>query len=158
MLLRRDALRETGLFDDGFFLYFEEVELMQRMRCAGWQIWSEPGSRVKHIGGASTGVEESLRPRARPGYWYRSRKRYFALVGGRTYALAANLAWLAGYALIGLPRLILSSASRLRAVPEELSEMKKAGFWVRQDEVRKSAPGVGGTFGTLPSWCRNEHD
>ena len=157
VMLRRDALQQTGLFDDGFFLYFEEVELMQRLRQRGWCIWTQPASRVKHIGGASTGVEESLRPRARPAYWYRSRKRYFALAGGRAYALCANLAWLVGYALIGLPRLILSSASRLRAVPEELDGMREAGFWVTKDETHRSAPAVGGAFGKLPGWSQNEH-
>lgn len=157
VMLRRDALRQTGLFDDGFFLYFEEVELMQRLRQAGWRIWSQPASQVKHIGGASTGVEESLRPRARPAYWYRSRKRYFALAGGRAHAFWANLAWLVGYTLIGLPRLILSSASRLRAVPEELDGMREAGFWVSKDEIHRSAPAVGGAFGKPPSWSRHRH-
>lgn len=157
VMLRRDALRQTGLFDDGFFLYFEEVELMQRLKQAGWRIWAQPASRVKHIGGASTGVEESLRPRPRPDYWYRSRKRYFALAGGRTYALCANLAWLGGYALIGLPRLLLSSASRLRAVPEELKGVRKAGFYVSKNDARRSAPAIGEAFGKLPSWSRDEH-
>lgn len=157
VMLRRDALRQTGLFDDGFFLYFEEVELMQRLRQAGWYVWSEPASRVKHIGGASTGIEESLRPRARPAYWYRSRKRYFTLARGRTHGLCANLAWLFGYALIGLPRLLLSSASRSRAVPKELDGMSEAGFWIRSDEARRSAPPIGGAFGNLPSWSRDGH-
>ncbi len=157
VMLRRDALQQSGLFDDGFFLYFEEVELMHRMKRAGWQIWSEPGSLVKHVGGASTGVEEALRPCARPDYWYRSRKRYFALTKGRSYAFGANMAWLVGYAFVGLPRLILSSASRMRAVPGELRGMRKAGFWVRKEDVRRSAPAVGGAFGIRPSWSRNEH-
>lgn len=157
VMLRRDALQQTGLFDDGFFLYFEEVELMQRLKQTGWRIWCQPASRVKHIGGASTGVEESLRPRARPAYWYRSRKRYFALAGGRAHAFWANLAWLVGYTLIGLPRLILSSASRLRAVPEELDGMREAGFWISKDEVDRSAPAVGGAFGKPPSWSRHRH-
>lgn len=157
VMLRRDALQQTGLFDDGFFLYFEEVELMQRLRQAGWRIWSQPTSRVKHIGGASTGVEESLRPRARPAYWYRSRKRYFALAGGRAYALRANLAWLVGFALIGLPRLLLSSTSRLRAVPKELEGITEAGFWISKDEVDRSSPAVGGALGKLPRWSRDGH-
>lgn len=155
VMLRRDALQQTSLFDDGFFLYFEEVELMQRLNRAGWRIWSEPRSLVKHVGGASTGVEELLRPRPRPDYWYRSRKRYFALARGRTYAFVANMAWLIGYVFVGLPRLVLSSASRMRAVPEELSGMRKAGFWVRKGDVRRSAPAIGEPFGKLPSWSRN---
>lgn len=98
VIFRADALREVGLFDDSFFLYFEEVELMRRLGKAGWEIWHEPESQVRHIGGAATGVgtTEELAARARPAYWYRSRKRYFARSGGRTAVLLANLAWLAG--------------------------------------------------------------
>lgn len=156
VMLRRDALIQSRLFDDGFFLYFEEVELMTRLTQAGWQVWSEPRSLVKHIGGASTGVEESHR-RPRPAYWYRSRERYFALAGGRSGALAANLAWLAGYALIGLPRLILSSEARKRAVPGELSGMMAAGLRLPSRDMGRSTPSIGEAPGLLPSWCRNGH-
>lgn len=31
MMLRTDALRQTGLFDERFFLYFEDVDLIRRM-------------------------------------------------------------------------------------------------------------------------------
>lgn len=157
VMLRREALQQTGLFDDGFFLYFEEVELMKRMRRAGWNVWSEPASRVQHIGGASTGLEESLRPRVRPDYWYRSRKRYFTLAGGRAYGFGANLAWLAGYAMIGLPRLILSSTARLRAVPYEYAGMRRAGLWVSKHEARRSAPALGEAAKKRPRWSQEDH-
>lgn len=157
VMFRRDALIQSRLFDDGFFLYFEEVELMRRLTEAGWQVWSEPRSMVKHIGGASTGVEESRR-RARPAYWYQSRRRYFALAGGRFGALAANLAWLAGHVVIGLPRLILSSKVRKRAVPGEMSGMIAAGLRECHRDAERSAPAIGESPGTLPSWRRNCHD
>lgn len=103
VMLRAEALRETGLFDSGFFLYFEEVELMWRMARAGWSVRHEPASRVRHIGGVATGMTYDLTalrvaPRL-PGYWFASRRRMFALTRGRAGAVAAGLAWLAGHAL-----------------------------------------------------------
>src|SRR5260221_9546322 len=38
VMLRSTALRQCGLFDDGFFLYFEEVELMHRMHKQAWTV------------------------------------------------------------------------------------------------------------------------
>ena len=38
LLVRTDALRQAGLFDERFFLYFEETELCLRVRRAGWQV------------------------------------------------------------------------------------------------------------------------
>ena len=54
-MARSATLRETGLFDDGFFLYFDEVELMHRMKARGWVIRHVPDSRVIHAEGSSSG-------------------------------------------------------------------------------------------------------
>jgi GT2 family glycosyltransferase len=106
VMFRSEALKQVGLFDEGFFLYHEEIELMWRLRQAGWGIAFEPRSRVRHVGGASTGVH-SRRTQARaeprkPSYWYRSRARFFALTRGRTVAVLAYLIWFAGYAIWAL--------------------------------------------------------
>jgi GT2 family glycosyltransferase len=113
VLLRVEALREVGLFDEGFFLYNEEVELMWRLRRAGWAVATEPRSRVRHVGGGATGVTgratgARLEPR-KPAYLFRSRTRYFGLTRGPAGAAAAYAAWLAGHAvwrarrLLGMP-------------------------------------------------------
>jgi hypothetical protein len=108
VMLRADALREVGLFDEGFFLYHEDIELMWRLRKAGWRVVFEPASRVRHVGGAATGVHsrgspEPVQPR-RPRYWYRSRARLFGLSRGRASAILAYAAWFAGYVLWALRR------------------------------------------------------
>lgn len=38
LLIRRDAMREIGLFDERFFLYFEDVDLCRRAWQAGWEV------------------------------------------------------------------------------------------------------------------------
>ena len=53
MMLKRDALRQCGGFDERFFMYCEEVDLQWRMRRNGWQVYCAPSARVIHLGGGS---------------------------------------------------------------------------------------------------------
>jgi GT2 family glycosyltransferase len=55
LLVRRAAFEHVGGFDEGFFLYGEETDLMARWRRLGWKILFEPSARVVHSGGASGG-------------------------------------------------------------------------------------------------------
>ncbi|MGL6097522.1 MAG: glycosyltransferase family 2 protein [Fimbriiglobus sp.] len=48
LLVRRDCFRQLGGMDERFFLYYEDVDLCQRARAAGWTVWYEPGVRVTH--------------------------------------------------------------------------------------------------------------
>lgn len=53
MLGRRDALEALGGFDDGFFLYCEDMDLCARARAAGHRVRYEPSATVHHEGGHS---------------------------------------------------------------------------------------------------------
>jgi GT2 family glycosyltransferase len=53
MLARRAALEPIGGFDEGFFLYCEDMDLCARLRAAGHEIRYEPGVEVVHEGGRS---------------------------------------------------------------------------------------------------------
>jgi hypothetical protein len=96
LMMRMDVLDRIGLFDEGFFLYFEETELCRRAARAGWTTDYVVESRVAHIGSVSTGMKGWRRV---PGYWLDSRWRYFTTVHGVPYAILATLAALAGGAL-----------------------------------------------------------
>src|SRR5438876_2771334 len=48
MLLRRAALDQVGLFDEGFFMYVEDLDLGTRMRQAKWDGWFTPELEVTH--------------------------------------------------------------------------------------------------------------
>ncbi|MFP5277501.1 MAG: glycosyltransferase family 2 protein [Acidobacteriota bacterium] len=54
MILRRDALARTGLFDPRFFLYYEEVDLCRRIQQAGFRVMYWPDVVVTHLGGESS--------------------------------------------------------------------------------------------------------
>jgi GT2 family glycosyltransferase len=49
MLARREALEETGGFDERFFLFSEETDLCWRLRRRGWQIAHLPLVTIRHF-------------------------------------------------------------------------------------------------------------
>ncbi|MDD9723549.1 glycosyltransferase family 2 protein [Sulfitobacter sp. PR48] len=99
VMIRAATLEEIGRFDETFFLYFEETDLMKRGARAGWSCWYVPEARVVHIGSVSTGMKEWQRM---PAYWFASRRHYFIKTHGRAYAAAAWGARLTGSALHAL--------------------------------------------------------
>lgn len=57
LLLRAEAIREVGFFDERFFLYAEEVDWQKRARDAGWDIRVAAVSAT-HIGAGTGGSGE----------------------------------------------------------------------------------------------------
>jgi len=103
LMIRRSMLDEIGLFDEGFFLYFEETDLCRRARNASWLTDYVRDSAVTHIGSVSTGMKKWDRI---PGYWLDSRLRYFVKTHGAPYAAAATLAFLSGAMIWRMRRLL----------------------------------------------------
>ncbi|MBE3584525.1 MAG: glycosyltransferase family 2 protein [Limnochordaceae bacterium] len=88
MLVRVDMIEEIGAFDEGYFMYWEENDLCQRARRAGWRVMVAPGAVAWHEGGVD-------RPRA---YWhfmvrnaYTYWKRHFAK--GFTPVMLSLVGW-----------------------------------------------------------------
>jgi len=50
VLLREEALKETGLLDDAFFLYWEDTDLSFRLRAKGWRLAVAEDSLIHHRG------------------------------------------------------------------------------------------------------------
>jgi N-acetylglucosaminyl-diphospho-decaprenol L-rhamnosyltransferase len=48
MLVRRSALQDSCLFDERFFLYFEDVDLCIRLRRWGWKVLYDPRASMIH--------------------------------------------------------------------------------------------------------------
>jgi GT2 family glycosyltransferase len=56
VLLRRAYLEDVGLFDERFFLYYEDIDLSWRGRARGWRHRLVPESIVRHQHAATVGV------------------------------------------------------------------------------------------------------
>jgi hypothetical protein len=96
-LIRRDVIAAIGPMDEGFFMYFEDVDYSRRARDAGWQIAYAPTARVVHLRGGRTPESFAIEEfRRRPDYYYRARARYLAKYYGRTGPCRANLCWTLG--------------------------------------------------------------
>lgn len=109
MIVRRQVLEQIGLLDEGFFLYFEEVDFCCRARDAGWQVWYVPEARILHLEGVATGIR--IEKKRRPSYWYDSRRRFFIKHHDVLGLLVADLLWAVGRVSY-LARLALGLAKR----------------------------------------------
>jgi len=65
VLFRADALRKAGLFDPELFILLEDVELMFRIRLAGYRVELVPSLRILHERGVSKEREGKLAQRRR---------------------------------------------------------------------------------------------
>ncbi|MCB0396060.1 MAG: glycosyltransferase [Flavobacteriales bacterium] len=54
MLLRKEALDKTGLLDETFFMYGEDIDLSYRLTKAGYKNYYYPHTRIIHYKGEST--------------------------------------------------------------------------------------------------------
>jgi len=55
-MTRLDCFDTLKGFDPFYFLYFEEVDLFYRAKKSGLSVWACPKSKVFHLSGASTGI------------------------------------------------------------------------------------------------------
>ncbi len=98
LLVRRGVFERAGLFDETFFLYYEETDLCLRARRVGYRCWYVPSSRVVHLEGQSTGVTDwRVAPRRMPRYWFESRQHYFMKNHGPLTKTLADVAWTVGF-------------------------------------------------------------
>jgi len=62
MLVRTDAFKQVGGFDERFFMYAEESDWQKRFNDAGWDIVFTPAAQVTHLGrGSSTDSDQPAR-------------------------------------------------------------------------------------------------
>ncbi|HEU6449339.1 MAG TPA: glycosyltransferase family 2 protein [Verrucomicrobiae bacterium] len=60
-VVRREALDEFGLLDEGFFIYAEDVDWCKRCWKSGWRVVFFPGAQAIHYRGASTTKKDPVR-------------------------------------------------------------------------------------------------
>jgi N-acetylglucosaminyl-diphospho-decaprenol L-rhamnosyltransferase len=59
LLVRPAAYHQVGGFDDGYFMYFEDVDLGWRLAKAGWTAMFVPSAHIVHSGAHSTRTHAS---------------------------------------------------------------------------------------------------
>lgn len=94
LLLRREALDEVGGFDEGFWLYAEETDLLARFAERGRRTWFTPQTAVTHIASAS-----STSSSGRLTNFYAGQRRYLGKHGGPGAWPVARVALLVGSVL-----------------------------------------------------------
>lgn len=79
MLVRRSVYEHVGGFDEGFFMFMEDIDLCARIRATGMEILYTPrASAVHHLGGSQSNVRTSMLLEGE-----RSARRYFLKHYGR---------------------------------------------------------------------------
>jgi len=98
LMMRREVIQAIGLMDEGYFMYYEEMDYCLQAKRAGWPCWYVPDSRIIHYVGQASGVTDTKRPpKRRPQYWFDSRRRYFIKNYGWLYGAMADTLWAAGF-------------------------------------------------------------
>jgi hypothetical protein len=130
LMVRGAAIEATGLLDEGYFMYAEEVDWCWRIQRAGWPFSCVPSAVVIHHGGAST---RQFRSQSFISLW-RSRRRLY----DRFYGPVRR--WLAGrIVLLGMrsaARRARAAAARGEITPAEQTERIAAAREVTDMFVR----------------------
>ena len=93
IMLRRAALDQVGLFDEGYFMYSDELDWCFRAKRTGWQVYHLPQAKVVHYHGKSS--EQNLL--ARELRFQDSKLRFFGKHYGRWQAQLLRLFLLGTY-------------------------------------------------------------
>ena len=115
MLTRRAALDEVGLFDEGFWMYMEDLDLCYRLAQAGWVTWYEPDVTVMHVKAGTSGTMRSFRLNRAFHYgMYRFYRKHYAPDHNPLFNLFIYAGILAKLAVTVIRTELLRLRSRLR--------------------------------------------
>jgi len=121
LMIRREAWQQVGPLDEGFFMYFEELDWCRRCRMAGWQIHYLPAAEVTHYEGKSS--EQVVT--ARTIRFQHSKICYFRKYFGPGWALVIRLFLLGTYAV----QLCEESFKWLLGHKRELRRERMVSYW-----------------------------
>lgn len=55
ILFKKEVLEKVGLFDERYFLYYEDADLSERIKKAGYKIYYAPKALLVHVNASSSG-------------------------------------------------------------------------------------------------------
>jgi N-acetylglucosaminyl-diphospho-decaprenol L-rhamnosyltransferase len=117
LLVRRELFERLGGFDESFFLYSEEVDLLYRAAGLGGETWYDPAAEVVHVWGGTAGRASALTLQEQA----RSHVRYLDKHASRSSA--------------GRARSVLLTGLRLRATRS--AAYRQAARWLAARPVEK---------------------
>lgn len=92
--VRRKAFEEVGGFDENFFLFWEEVDFMERLSQKNWKILYYPGVEVIHYGGKFNSAERIFEWHKSMVYYFKKRKQFFSpAIIGTLRCISRIIAW-----------------------------------------------------------------
>lgn len=109
LLIRKEVFDQVGVFDERFFMLFEEVDLCFRVKQAGWQIWFVPQAKIVHYyGQAIKQVKAKM--------IYYSHKGFFRYMAKHSRSLWFQLLkpmWFVGLMVLAVLRMLQNSFRRM---------------------------------------------
>lgn len=85
-IIKKNIFEKAGMFDEKFFLYFEEYDLAKRIKKLGYKNYIVPKAKVLHIWEASTKKRKDINKIFSESRYYFFKKNY-----GRFFAFIVNL-------------------------------------------------------------------
>jgi N-acetylglucosaminyl-diphospho-decaprenol L-rhamnosyltransferase len=139
MLIRRAALEQVGLFDEGYWMYMEDLDLCYRFAQAGWVTWYEPSVTLIHVKAGSSGPVRS--PKLNYAFHYGMFRFY------RQHYAATRRRFVSAAVYIGIAVKLAMSMSRAAIRGREAEEVPR----LRRAIARR---GSNGRFKVQPSGVR----
>ena len=78
MVIRREALKDSGFLDENYFMYVEDLDICHRMWQKNWKVYYYPHAEIMHhIGGSGGGrrIKSSFRMQKSVFYFFRKNYR-----------------------------------------------------------------------------------
>lgn len=130
LMIRRDVWVQLGGFDERFHpVWFEDVDLLARLRKSGFTVWFEPKVIATHRGGHSVG---QLPPGPRVRHWYGNLLKYAALhfgpAGFRVTVAACAIGCAVRWLITGIAEyraVLMLAGAQFFVVPEEIGSGKR---------------------------------
>ena len=72
LMISKHVFDELGGFDENFFMYYEETDLLFRIRAINYKTYIVPSSKIIHLEGASEALKS-----IKLGWTYESKEKYF---------------------------------------------------------------------------------
>jgi GT2 family glycosyltransferase len=120
-MIRREALNEVGLLDEGLFMYGDDVDWCRRARNAGWDMVFYPGARAIHDRGKTTAsypVRFAVAQQRSVLRYWKKHHTWFGVLGIRCIMLLHHLL---RYAIAALSNLFGSPKKSQNEVRKQMS-------------------------------------